>query len=55
MIRYPSPLLFLDRFKRIFCLDQEELDSEAARVGAWSRKFSRFMMLHAEFLYLRPS
>ena len=54
-IRYPSPLLFIDRFQRIFGLDQEELDPDAARVGAWSRKFSRFMMLHADFLSLRPS
>ena len=54
-LRYPSPLLFIERFQRVFDLDRESSDSNAARVGAWSRKFCRFIMLNARFLNYRPS
>ena len=54
-LRYPSPLLFVDRFKRIFDLDREDDNPLTKKVSDWSRKLSRFMMLNADFLRFRPS
>ena len=45
----------MDRFKRIFGLDREDGNPLTTKVSDWSRKFSRFMMLNADFLRFRPS
>ena len=54
-LQFVSPLLFLDRYQRIFGLDLESTDSDSAKVGGLARDFCLFMQREASFLQYRPS
>ena len=51
----PGPLFFLERYQRIFGVDQEHVDSDAARVGNLARKMMRCMLLSSNYLRFKPS
>ena len=51
----PGPLFFLERFQRIFGLDQEKSDQDAARVANVARKMIRCMLLSSTYLRFKPS
>lgn len=51
----PSPLFFMDRYQRIFGLEQERSDPNALRVANVARKMIRCMLLSQSFLRFRPS
>lgn len=40
-----SPIFFLERYQRIFGVESEQTDMEAARVGSFARKIIRCAML----------
>jgi hypothetical protein len=45
-----TPIFFLERFQRIFGVDQEATDSNDARVGELARKMLRYMLLRSVYL-----
>lgn len=51
----PGPLFFLERYQRIFGVDQENTDSDSARVGNLARKMMRCMLLSSNYLRFKPS
>ena len=54
-LQFPCPLFFLERYQRIFGLDQEKIDVDAARVGNLARKLIRCMLLSSNYLRFKPS
>ena len=54
-LQFVSPLLFLDRYQRIFGLDLEGEDTASEKVGGLARDFCLFMQREASFLEYRPS
>jgi len=51
----PGPLFFMDRYQRVFGLDQERSDATAGRVANVARKMIRCMLLSSSFLKFKPS
>ena len=51
----PGPLFFLERFQRVFFLDQERSDVAAACVGSVARRLMRCMLLRSCSLRFKPS
>ena len=50
-----TPIFFLERFQRIFGVDQELTDSDDTRVGNLARKMLRCMLLSSTYLRFKPS
>ena len=50
-----TPIFFLERFQRIFGVEQEKTDSSDARVGNLARKLLRCMLLSSTYLRFKPS
>lgn len=46
---------FLERFQRIFCLDQENVDHDFKQVGFTARQFCKYMQRYGQFLDWKPS
>ena len=45
-----GPLFFLERYQRIFGVDQEKLNYEATRVGSLARDLIRLIILNPAFI-----
>ena len=54
-LHYTCPIIFLERFQRIFGLDQEYEDEESRMVGDLARRFLRVMVGHSAFLRYKTS
>ena len=54
-LRDVSSIHFLDRFLRLFGIDQEDKDESASKIASLARKFCGFMQRRAQFLKYRPS
>lgn len=54
-LHYCGPLAFLERFQRIFNLDQVKKDKEAFAINYFSRNFIRCILRQKEYLSLKPS
>ena len=50
-----SPLSFLERFQRVFELDQEKTDEASSYVGSLAREYCLKMQRDATFLQFKPS
>lgn len=50
-----SPIVFLERYQRIFGVDREAADEEAAQVGGLARSLCRVMAGHSSFLRFKSS
>ena len=50
-----TPIFFLERFQRIFGVDQEKQDASDALVGDLARKFIKSMQLRSIYLNFTPS
>ena len=50
-----TPIFFLERFQRIFGVEQEKTDISDARVGNLARKLLRCMLLSSTYLRFKPS
>jgi hypothetical protein len=51
----PSPVFFLERYQRIFGLDQEKEEHDSHRVGQLAKKMMRSALLHSSSLKFKPS
>lgn len=54
-LHYAGPMPFLERFQRIFCLDQENVDHDFKQVGFTARQFCKYMQRYGQFLDWKPS
>ena len=54
-LHYTCPIVFLERYQRVFNLDMECADEEAALVGDLSRRILRVMVSHSAFLRYKTS
>ena len=54
-LRYASPITFLERYQRIFGLDNEAASITSSTIGDMARKFCRFMIINSGFLKYKPS
>lgn len=54
-LRFIGPILFLERFQRIFNLDQLHLGEEVCALDFLARKFCRIMLRQRCYLMLKPS
>lgn len=50
-----GPIFFLERYQRIFGVESERIDPDAARVGGLARKIIRCLLLSSQFLRFKPS
>lgn len=50
-----TPIFFLERFQRIFGVDQEAIDLNDQRVANLARKMLRCMLLSSIYLRFKPS
>lgn len=54
-MHYTCPIIFLERYQRIFGLDQEEDDEECGVVGELARTLIRCMVSHSTYLRFKSS
>lgn len=54
-LHYTCPIVFLERYQRIFGLDQESLHEESRLVGDLARRALRCMVGHSSFLKYKTS
>ena len=54
-LKYVTPLVFLERYQRIFGLDRVWDDEEAQGVAVEAEKLCFLMLEHSQFLDFRPS
>ena len=54
-LRDVSPHHFLERYFRLFGIDQEKKDNSTNRITSLARDFCRYMLREAKFLRYRPS
>ena len=54
-MHYAGPIPYLNRFQRLFNIDQEKANQGAKQVGFAARQFCRFMMRKPEFLQFKAS
>lgn len=54
-LQHVSPNRFLDRFLRLFELDQDKDDKTAKQLGGLARQYIRFMQRESLFLKYKPS
>ena len=50
-----GPIFFLERYQRIFGVENERNDPEATRVGGLARKIIRCLLLSSNYLRFKPS
>ena len=50
-----GPIFFLERYQRIFGVENEKSDPDAARVGGLARKILRCLILSSNYLKYKPS
>lgn len=54
-LHYNCPIIFFERYQRIFGLDQELMDEEAEKIGDLARRFMRCMVSSSYFLRFKVS
>jgi len=54
-LHYTCPIVFLERYQRIFGVDQEHMNEEALLVGDLARRCLRCMVAHSSFLKYKTS
>ena len=54
-LHYCGPLPFLERYQRIYNLDQVTRDKEAFTINYFSRNFVRCLLRQKDYLSLKPS
>ena len=54
-MHYTCPIMFLERYQRIFGLDQEIFDEDSFKIGDLARRFIRIMVAHSAFLRFKVS
>ena len=54
-LHYTGPIFFLERFQRIYNLDQTQRDRDAYAIDFLARSFCRSMLRSRHFLRLKPS
>ena len=52
---YASPVTFLERYQRLFSVDQEDEDEGTKQIGYTARQFLKYMQRNHEFLEFTPS
>ena len=50
-----GPIPFIERFQRLFGMDQESVDHDFKQVGFTARQFVKYMMRYGKFLNWKPS
>merc|ERR1712226_55081 len=50
-----GPIPFIERFQRLFGIDQETLDHDFKQVGFTARQFVKYMQRYGQFLKYKPS
>ena len=50
-----GPIPFIERFQRLFGIDQETLDHDFKQVGFTARQFVKYMQRYGQFLQWKPS
>lgn len=50
-----GPIPFIERFQRLFGIDQETLDHDFKQVGFTARQFVKYMQRYGQFLKWKPS
>jgi cyclin B len=54
-LHYVGPIPFIERFQRLFGLDQEAQDHDFKQVGFTARQFCKYMQRYGQFLQWKPS
>lgn len=54
-LHYTCPIVFLERYQRIFGVDEESKDQESHLVGELARRFLRCLVSHSSFLHFKTS
>lgn len=54
-LHYTCPIVFMERYQRIFGLDQEYLNKESKMIGDLARRLLRNMVGHSSFLKFKTS
>jgi hypothetical protein len=54
-LHYTCPIVFMERYQRIFGLDQEDVDEDARKVGDLARRALRSIVGHSSFLRFKTS
>jgi len=54
-LHYICPIVFLERYQRIFGLDQEYLSVESRLIGELARRLLRILVGHSSFLKFKTS
>ena len=54
-IHCAGPIPFLERYQRLFGLDQEKEDHDFKQVGFTARQFCKYMQRYGQFLNWKPS
>lgn len=54
-MHYTCPIVFLERYQRIFGLDMEQSDEQSRMIGDLARRFIRCMVSHSSFLKFKTS
>ena len=54
-LQHASPIRFLDRYLRLFELDQDKEDKTAKQLGGLAKQYCRFMQRESLFLKYKPS
>ena len=54
-VDYTSPIFFLERYQRLFGLDQEQSDSTIGAIGAAARNLCQMTQREVAYLSLKPS
>ena len=54
-LQWISPITFLERFERLFNLDQKYQDSKTNKIALKAKDICGKTLLHTEFLAFRPS
>lgn len=52
---YASPVTFLERYQRLFAVDQEASDATMTDIGNTARQLCKYMQRHHEFLKFAPA